>query len=124
MNTTETVAKFSSTKYPTAAALANNENIKSGTRSEGDVLAMFRRGHVVLDILAALEQAAAFHAAEFERSIAYDYVAGDNFLATAKNARRLLDSHFGPVESGVLERYFWHVMFYAGFSTEEVEKAL
>jgi hypothetical protein len=120
---TTTTKTFKSDRYPLVAAWANDE-IDPTTRAGQDVKLMLRNGHPVLDIFTALEKAASFHANAFERSIAFDYVSGDDWLQTAVNARRLLDSELGPVEGGLLERFFWHITSYAGFDTHEVEAAM
>ena len=114
---------FKSAKYPLAAEFANRMNIKEGTRSGIDVKHMLRNGHPVLDIFVALEQAASLHGRTHGHSMAYDYVTGDQWLETACAARKMLNNDFGvEVENGLLEKYFWHICDFAGFTVEEVEQ--
>lgn len=116
------MAKLTSTKYPTVASHAN-DILKEGTVSWDHMRKALILGHPILDILSALMNMACDHGRKYGRSIAYDGVLGDYWIAIAKNARRMLDGDFGPIDNGCVEWYFWHVTSYAGFTEQEVENA-
>lgn len=105
---------------PNLSHEACDEIRKTVTRYAGTVAALAIQhaghyGHPILETVDALLRAAQVYRTRFGAPIAEDYVLGPYWLDSIKNARRLLDGDFGPLDNGTVEAIFWRAMGIAGF---------
>lgn len=92
----------------------------TGTRAAADIQHAGHYGHPILETVDALLRAAKVYQQRFDAPIAEDSVLGPYWLDAIKNARRLLDGDFGPVDSGTVEQIFWRAVDIAGFTEADV----